>query len=95
VELRLGSYRVRVSSKEELISCSQVGAPGKRVWISVASTSIPDSKVFRARAKECREIADLCQSENPRNLVLEVADKYDRLADQAASMELQQADKTS
>jgi len=55
----------------------------------------PSSKVFRARAKECREIAGLCQSENPRNLVLEVADKYDRLADQAASMELQQADKIS
>ncbi len=65
------------------------------MWSSVASTSIPTSKVFRARAKECREIADLCKSENPRNLVLEVAEKYERLADQAASMELQQADETS
>ncbi len=65
------------------------------MWSSVASTSIPTSKVFRARAEECREIADLCQSEKPRNLVLKVADKYERLADRAAAMELQQVDKTS
>jgi hypothetical protein len=54
----------------------------------------PTSKLFRDRAEECRTIADLVHVEKRRRLILKVAAEYERMADRAAAIELQQADET-
>ena len=48
----------------------------------------PNSQVFRDRAEECRAIAALFRGERTRAILLRVADDYERMADQAAMLEL-------
>ena len=56
---------------------------------------VPNSQLFRNRAEECRVLADLFRGEQTRALLLRVAIDYDRMADQAAMLELQDADRTA
>lgn len=58
-----------------------------------SSLSVPRSKVYRDGAKECRTMAALFHGEKARALMLKLAVDYERLADQAAMLELQDADR--
>ena len=58
-----------------------------------ASSNFPRSKIFRDRAEECRTLAELFHGEKTRALLLKVAAEYERMADQAAMLELQDADR--
>ena len=58
-----------------------------------SSLSVPRSKVYRDGAKECRAMAALFHGEKARALMLRLAVDYERLADQAAMLELQDADR--
>ncbi len=58
-----------------------------------SSLSVPRSEVYRDGAKECRTMAALFRSEKARALILRLAADYERLADQAAMLELQDADR--
>jgi hypothetical protein len=60
--------------------------------MAVNSVIVP-SKVFRARAEECRTMAALFHGEGTRALLLRVAADYDCMADRAAMFELQDADR--
>jgi hypothetical protein len=54
---------------------------------------VPKSKVFRDRAEECRTMAALFHREKTRALLFRVAADYDRMSDQAAIFELQDANR--
>jgi hypothetical protein len=58
-----------------------------------SSLSVPRSEVYRDGAKECQTMAALFRSEKARALILRLAADYERLADQAAMLELQDADR--
>jgi chromatin segregation and condensation protein Rec8/ScpA/Scc1 (kleisin family) len=51
------------------------------------------SRVFRDRADECRELAELFRAEKAREHLLKVAADYESMADRAAIFELQDADR--
>ena len=53
------------------------------------------SRVFRDRADECRELAELFRAEKAREHLLKVAADYESMADKAAIFELQDADRES
>ena len=48
------------------------------------------SKIFRDRAEECRTLATLFKHRRTCALILEVAAEYERLADQAVMIELEE-----
>ena len=54
---------------------------------------VPNSRVFSDRAEECRVMADLFVGKQTRELMLRVAADYERMADQAAMFEFQEADR--
>jgi len=58
-----------------------------------SSPSAPRSRVYRDRAEECRTIAALLHGEKTQALILRLAADYERMADQAAMLELQDADR--
>jgi hypothetical protein len=55
----------------------------------------PTSKVFRDRADECRTMAETFNGEKRRAVLLKIAADYERMADQAAMFELEQADRAA
>ena len=61
--------------------------------LTPAPIKIPDSHRFRARAEECRALAELFHSEKIRAQMRRLATDYDRMALQAAARELTQADR--
>lgn len=63
--------------------------------ITPAPTEIPDSHKFRARAEECRALADSFHNEKIRSQMRQLAADYDRMALQAAARELAQADRNA
>jgi len=58
-----------------------------------SSLSEPKSRSYRDRAEECRTTAALLHGEKTRTLILRLAAEYERMADQAAMRELQDADR--
>ena len=56
---------------------------------------VPMSRVFRDRADECRDLAELFRAEKAREHLLKVAADYESMADKAAIFELQDADRES
>jgi hypothetical protein len=61
--------------------------------LTPAPTRIPDSQKFRARAEECRALAESFHSQKVRIQMQQLAADYDRMAMQAAARELVQADR--
>lgn len=57
--------------------------------------SVPKSKAFRDKAEECRLLAELFHSERTRFLLLRIAAQYERMSDQAAMFELEEADRAA
>jgi hypothetical protein len=53
---------------------------------------VPDSQRLRARAQECRTMAELFHARTTRIHLLEIAAEYDNLSLKAAARELQEAD---
>jgi len=60
-----------------------------------SSAKVPLSRVFRDRAEECRTMAELFRGEKTREHLLKVADDYERMADQAAMFELEDAERAA
>jgi len=58
-----------------------------------SSLSLPKSKVYREQAEECRTMAALFGGERTRSVILRLAGDYERMADQAAMLDLQDADR--
>jgi hypothetical protein len=56
------------------------------------SNSVPLSRRYRARAEECRRIAETLHGPETRLKLLRIAVDYDLMAMRAAALELQQAD---
>jgi hypothetical protein len=54
---------------------------------------ITTSNVFRNRAAEYRTMAELFRSQKTRDTILNAAADYERIADEAAMFELQEADR--
>jgi hypothetical protein len=54
--------------------------------------SFPRSKAYRDRATECRAIAESLHGAETAQALLKIAEEYDRMAMQAASLEIQQAE---
>lgn len=63
--------------------------------MALSSVSAPKSKVLRAHAEECRTMAALFHGEKTRAVLMRVATEYERMADQAAMLELQEADRNN
>jgi hypothetical protein len=63
--------------------------------MSSSGVEVPNSRMFRNRAEEYRALADSFRSEQMRALLLSVAADYDRMADQAAMFELEDADRAA
>ena len=61
--------------------------------LAATPTRIPDSQKFRARAEECRALAESFHSQKVRIQMQQLAADYDRMALQAAGRELAQADR--
>ena len=61
--------------------------------LPAAPDRIPDSQKFRARAEECRALAESFNSQRLRIQMRQLAADYDRMALQAAAHELVQADR--
>jgi hypothetical protein len=63
----------------------------------MASSYVKASKnqMFRDRAEEYRTLANSFRSEQMRALLLSVAADFDRMADQAAMFELEDADRAA
>jgi hypothetical protein len=57
------------------------------------SLSGQKSKVYREQAEECRTMAALFRGERTRSVILRLAADYERMADQAAILELQDVDR--
>ena len=53
---------------------------------------VPDSQRLRARAQECRTMAELLHARTTRLHLLEIAAEYENLSVKAAEHELQEAD---
>jgi hypothetical protein len=49
----------------------------------------PRSTVYRLRAEECRTVAERFRDAETRRKLLKIADEYDRMATQAATLEIQ------
>jgi hypothetical protein len=60
--------------------------------VSSSGAKVPSSRIFRERAEEYRALADSFRTEQMRALLLSVAADYDRMADRAATFELEDAD---
>ena len=58
-----------------------------------SSLSLPKSKVYREQAEECRTMAALFRGGRTRLVILRLAADYERMADQAAALDLQDADR--
>jgi hypothetical protein len=52
----------------------------------------PRSRAYRDRAEECRAIAKSLHGEETEKKLLKIAEEYDRMAMQAAAIEMQQAE---
>jgi hypothetical protein len=51
--------------------------------------TLPDKRAYRHRAEECRVMAESYRDPETRRLILEIANEYDRMAAQAATLEIQ------
>jgi len=51
--------------------------------------TLPDKRAYRHRAEECRVMAESYRDPETRRLVLEIANEYDRMVVQAATLEIQ------
>jgi hypothetical protein len=60
--------------------------------VSSSGAKVPNTRIFRERAEEYRALANSFRSEEMRALLLSVAADYDRMADRAATFELEDAD---
>jgi hypothetical protein len=60
--------------------------------MSSSDEKAPKSQMFRDRAEGYRALANSFRSEEMRALLLSVAADYDRMADQAETFELEDAD---
>ena len=63
--------------------------------MSSSDVKVPNNRIFRERAEEYRALAKSFRSEEMRALLLSVAADYDRMADQAATLELEDADRAA
>jgi hypothetical protein len=63
--------------------------------MSSSGVEVPNSRMFRDRAEEYRALADSFRSKQMRALLLSVAADCDRMADQAAMFELEDADRAA
>jgi hypothetical protein len=52
----------------------------------------PRSKAYRDRAEECRAVATALHGEETQKKLLKIAQEYDRMAMQAAALEMKQAE---
>jgi hypothetical protein len=60
--------------------------------VSSSGAKVPNSRIFRERAEDYRALANSFRSEEMRALLLSVAADYDRMADQGATFEIEDAD---
>jgi hypothetical protein len=67
-------------------------ALGVRCIVSSSGAKVPNSRIFRERAEDYRALANSFRSEEMRALLLNVAADYDRMADQGATFEIEDAD---
>lgn len=51
--------------------------------------TLPDKRALRHRAEECRVMAEIYRDPETRRLILEIANEFDRMAAQAATLEIQ------
>jgi hypothetical protein len=63
--------------------------------MSATGVKVSKSRIFRDRAEEYRALANSFSSEQMRALLFSVAADYDRTADQAATIDLEDADRAA